>query len=300
MHLTIRQLAIFNVVAEKLSYTRAAAEMHLTQPAVSLQIRRLEEQIGLPLFEQLGKRIYLTDAGKELIHYSRSIFRELEEAREMFAQMQDTSRGTISVSVATTASSFATRLIAAFLQQHPGATVRLDVTNRGTLIKQLGNNEKDLILMGQPPDDLDVISEPFMANPLVVIASPSHPLVGRESITIPELRDEPFVVREPASGTRGAMERLFGQCGVSPIIRVEIADNEALKQAVAAGLGLGVVSRHTLDLDLETGRLVTLNVEGFPIVRQWFLVYRKGKRLSPIALAFKAFVFEHAPEVVQT
>lgn len=300
MQVTIRQLGIFNAVADQLSFTRAAAQLYLTQPAVSLQIRRLEEQVGLPLFEQLGKQIYLTDAGQELIHYSRSIHRELEEMKEMFAQIQDISRGTLSVSVATTASSFATRLIAAFLRQYPGASVRLDVTNRRTLIEQLNSNEKDLILMGQPPEDMDIIGEPFMDNPLVVIASPNHRLTGCKHITIEELRDEPFVVREPGSGTRSAMERLFGQHGISPVIRVEIADSGALKQAVAGGLGLGVVSRHTLDLDLKTVSLAILNAEHFPIARQWFLVYRKGKRMSPITLAFKAFVFEHAREFVQS
>ncbi|MDN5939198.1 MAG: LysR family transcriptional regulator [Salinisphaera sp.] len=299
MHVTIRQLGIFNAVAEQLSFTRAAAQLYLTQPAVSLQIRRLEEQVGLPLFEQLGKRIFLTDAGRELVGHSHRIFDELDEAREMIAQMKDISRGTLSIAVATTASSFATRLIAAFVKQHPGATVRLDVTNRRTLIEQLGDNQKDVVVMGQPPDDLDVVGEAFMENPLMVIASPDHPLAGRKRIPIEELGTQPFVVRESGSGTRSAMQRLFEQHDIRPAISIEIADNGALKEAVAAGLGLGVVSLHTLEPELQIGSLVTLNAEHFPILRHWYLVCRKGKRLSPIVLAFKAFVFEHAADLAQ-
>lgn len=299
MHVTFRQLAIFNAVAEKLSFTEAANTLHLTQPAVSVQIKRLEDSVGLPLFEQLGKKIYLTGAGEELLHYSRNIFQELDEAGEMFAQMQDISRGTLSVSVATTASSFATRMISAFLKQYPAATIRLDVTNRGTLIRQLESNAKDIVIMGKPPEHMDLVGEAFMKNPLVVIAPPDHPLAGKANISINTLQNEPFVVREPLSGTRAALEKLFAWCHISPAIQVEIADNEAIKEAVAAGLGLSVVSRHTLELDLQARRLVILDVEHFPIARNWYLAYRRGKRLSPIALAFKALVFEQAPKMAE-
>lgn len=299
MHVTFRQLAIFNAVAKKLSFTEAANTLHLTQPAVSLQVKRLEEVVGMPLFEQLGKKIYLTAAGKELLHYSRNIFQELDEAGEMFAQMQDISRGTLNVSVATTASSFATRMISAFLKQYPAATIKLEVTNRGTLIRQLDSNEKDIVIMGTPPEHMDLVGEAFMKNPLVVIAPPDHPLAGQNNISINALQSEPFVVREPASGTRAALERMFELCRISPSIQVEIADNGAIKEAVAAGLGLSVVSRHTLELDLRAGRLVILDVEHFPIARNWYLVYRRGKRLSPIALAFKALVFEQAPKIAK-
>ncbi len=296
MHVTLRQLAIFNMVADKLSYTQAASELHLTQPAVSLQVRKLEDSVGLPLFEQLGKQIYLTQAGQELLRYSREIFSQLGEAREMLAQMKDISRGTLLLSVATTASSFTSRLVAAFLDQMPGATVRLDVSNRGTLLRQLRDNEKDLVIMGQPPSDMDLVVEPFMTNPLVVIAPSSHPLAGRRKLSLQRVAEEPFVLREPASGTRAAMERLFQEYGLRPLIQAEIADNESLKEAVSAGLGLGVVSMHTVDLHLQSGRLMVLDVEHFPIQRKWYLVYREGKRLSPIALAFKSFVFSQIPE----
>lgn len=296
MHVTLRQLAIFNMVADKLSYTQAASELHLTQPAVSLQVRKLEDSVGLPLFEQLGKQIYLTQAGQELLRYSREIFSQLGEAREMLAQMKDISRGTLLLSVATTASSFTSRLVAAFLDQMPGATVRLDVSNRGTLLRQLRDNEKDLVIMGQPPADMDLVVEPFMTNPLVVIAPSSHPLAGRRKLSLQRVAEEPFVLREPASGTRAAMERLFQEHGLRPLIQAEIADNESLKEAVSAGLGLGVVSMHTVDLHLQSGRLMVLDVEHFPIQRKWYLVYREGKRLSPIALAFKSFVFSQIPE----
>ncbi len=295
MHVTLRQLEIFNTVARKLSYTKAAEELHLTQPAVSLQIRKLEDALNLPLFEQVGKRIFLTEAGREMLRYSRSISQQLNEAGEMLAQISDLSRGTLAVAVASTASSFATRLIASFLHRYPGATVSLDVSNRETLLRQLRENEKDLVIMGQPPADLELTGEPFMENPLVVIAPASHPLATIGKIPLKNLEQEPFVVREPASGTRAAMERLFKKHGLKPHIQVQIADNESLKEAVSAGLGLGVVSLHTLDLHVQAGRLVVLDVTHFPIRRHWYLVSRQGKRLSPIAQAFKHYVFEQGP-----
>lgn len=297
MHITLRQLTVFNAVARHLSYTRAAAELHLTQPAVSLQVRHLEDAVGLALFEQIGKKIYLTEAGHELLRYERAIFDQLDEAREMLAQMKDASRGTLDVAVATTASSFATRLLAGFMHRFPNAGISVDVTNRETLLRQLENNEKDLVIMGRPPDDMDLCSQAFMDNPLVVIATPEHPLVGHKAITLKTLAGEPFVMRERASGTRAAMERLFTHYDLHPIVRTEISSNEAIKQAVAAGLGVAVVSRHTLELELMTGRVAVLDVEHFPIKRQWHLVYRNGKRLSPIAQAFQRFVDEEASHI---
>lgn len=297
MHITLRQLTVFNAVARHLSYTRAAAELHLTQPAVSLQVRHLEDAVGLALFEQIGKKIYLTEAGRELLRYERAIVSQLDEAREMLTQMKDASRGTLDVAVATTASSFATRLLAAFMHRYPNAAISLDVTNRQTLMNQLENNEKDLVIMGRPPDDMDLCSQAFMDNPLVAIAAPDHALAARKAVTLEALAHEPFVMREPASGTRAAMERLFAHHGLHPPIRTEITSNEAIKQAVAAGLGVAVVSRHTLELELITGRLTVLDVEHFPIKRQWYLVYRNGKRLSPIAQAFRRFVSDESANI---
>jgi len=297
MHFTLRQLSIFEAVARHLSYTQAAMELHLTQPAVSMQIRQLETNLGLPLFEQLGKRIYLTEAGRELHHYSRAIAQQLQEIEEIFAQLQGVKRGRLAISVVSTANYFAARLLAAFCKQYQNITFSLDVTNRERLLRQLENNEKDLVIMGLPPEEMDLSSESFMENPLVVIAAPEHPLAQRRNIPLEELVKEDFVMREPGSGTRIAVERFLAEHRLALSTSIELSRDEALKQAVAAGLGLGIVSIHTLELELSTGALVLLSVESFPILRHWYVVHRRGKRLSPIALAFKDFVLREAANV---
>lgn len=298
MHLTLRQLQVFAAVAEHASFSKAAAELHLTQPAVSIQVKHLEESIGLPLFERIGKKLFLTEAGSELRFYSQSIAQQLDDAREVFAQLKDASRGHLRVAVATTANSFASHLLAAFSRLYPNAVLSLDVTNRTSLIRQLRNNETDMVIMGKPPAELELVGEPFMDNPLVVIASPDHPLAaGDRRLRLNAITDERFVMRETGSGTRAAMQRFLTEHGLEITIGMEMTSNEALKQAVAAGLGLGVTSRHTLQPELQAGQLVVLDVAHFPIVRQWFVVHRQGKRLSPIAQAFRQFVIDEAGNV---
>jgi DNA-binding transcriptional LysR family regulator len=299
MHVTLRQLRVFEAVAHHLSYTRAAEELHLTQPAVSMQIKQLEGNVGLPLFEQLGKRIYLTEAGTELYHYSRTIAQQLAEAEEVIEALKGIKRGRLTVAVASTANYFATRLLAAFCRRFSGVSFSLDVTNREGLLAALAANEKDLVIMGRPPREMDLVAEPFMDNPLVVIAPPSHPLVGQGRIPLERVQQETFVVREPGSGTRIAMERYFNDKGVRLKTGMEMSSNEAIQRAVEVGLGLGIVSIHTLDLELETGRLVVLDVESFPILRHWYLVHHQGKRLSPVARAFRDFVFAEADTIVR-
>jgi len=299
MHLTLRQLTVFEAVARHLSYTRAADEMYLSQPAVSMQIRQLEDAVGLPLFERLGRKIHLTEAGRELYHYAQTIGRQLKEAEEVLSALKGLNKGRLAVSVASTANYFATRLLAAFKQEFEGVAVSLDVTNRRTLLRQLEHNEVDLVIMGRPPEDADLVAEPFMDNPLVVIAPAGHPLAGQREIPMARLADEPFVVRERGSGTRIAMEKSFAEQGRSLKTGMEMTSNEAIKQAVEAGLGLGIVSLHTLELELAMGRLTVLDVEGFPILRQWHVVHRREKRLSPIAVAFRDFVFREAPRFVR-
>lgn len=299
MHLTLRQLTVFEAVARHLNYTRAADEMYLSQPAVSMQIRQLEDAVGLPLFERLGRKIHLTEAGRELYYYAQAIDRQLKEAEEVLAALKGLNKGRLAVSVASTANYFATRLLAAFKREFEGVAVSLDVTNRRTLLRQLEHNEVDLVIMGRPPEDADLVAEPFMDNPLVVIAPAGHPLAGQCEIPMVRLADEPFVVRERGSGTRIAMEKSFAEQGRSLKTGMEMTSNEAIKQAVEAGLGLGIVSLHTLELELATGRLVVLDVEGFPIMRQWHVVHRREKRLSPIAVAFRDFVFREAPRFVR-
>lgn len=292
MHVTLRQLKVFEAVARHLGYTRAAEELHLSQPAVSMQIKQLEDSIGLPLFERLGKKIYLTEAGTELYRCSTSISQELDGVKGILENLKGMSGGRLLVSVASTANSFATRLLGEFSKLHEGITILLDVTNRESLLRQLANNETDLVIMGQPPSNLDLVTEAFMENPLVVIASPDHPLAHKKQVSVAELQEETFVVREQGSGTRIAMERYFADLGIHLTTGMEMTSNEAIKQAVEAGLGLGIVSIHTLELELETGRLVVLNAEAFPILRHWYLVHREGKRLSPVAQAFHDFVLD--------
>ena len=294
MHLTLRQLEIFEAVARLQSFTQAAKQLHLSQPAVSMQVKQLEDSVGLPLVEQAGKQIFLTDAGREMYGYARSISELLEEADNVFDALKGGEKGQLSISVATTASHFATRLLAAFSKLHENVNISLDITNRETLRRQIESNERDLIIMGKPPADMDVEAVPFMENPLVMIASPAHPLFSPTRIPLSTFENEAFVVREQGSGTRGATERFFREHDIPFHPGIEMTSNEAIKQAVEAGLGLGIVSIHTLELELETGRLAILDVEDFPIIRHWYIINRRGKRLSPVAEAFKEFVISEA------
>lgn len=299
MHLTLRQIEVFNAVARHRNYTRAAEELHLSQPAVSMQIRQLEQGIGLPLFEQVGKQIHMTDAGEQMYVYGRNMAGLLAEAEAVFEAIKGVERGTLTISVATTASHFATRLLAAFTKQHEGITISLDVTNREALRRQLENNEPDLVIMGQPPEGVEVEATAIMENPLVMIAPANHPLIKQEKIPLSHFSTESFVVRELGSGTRGATQRFFDEYGVPFNTAIEMTSNEAIKQAVEAGLGLGIVSIHTLELELETGRLNILDVKDFPIMRHWYVLQRKGKRLSPAAHAFKQFVLSQAAQFIR-
>lgn len=298
LHLTLRQLSVFESVARLGSFTRAAEELHLSQPAVSMQVKQLEESVGLPLFEQLGKKIYLTDAGKEMHHYSREIGRQLQEAESVLEEMRGLQRGKLVISMVSNANYFIPRLLSVFCQRFPGIAVNLDVANREKLLKQLADNEMDLGIMGQPPEEADSVAEPFLDNPLVVIAPPTHPLAAEKRIPVEKLGGETFLLREKGSGTRIAMERIFTQRGIAPPQGMEMSTTEAVKQAVAAGMGLAVVSLHTVGLELETGRLVVLDVEDFPILRHWYVVYRKGKRLSGVAQSFHDFLLTEARGVL--
>lgn len=292
MNVTFRQLKVFEAVSRNLSFTLAAKELYLTQPAVSMQIKQLEEHVGLALLQQIGKKIHLTEAGKEMYQYARNAARELHEMGEIMEQFKGLKTGRLEVTVATTANAFATRMLSKFNKQYEGSTVSLDVTNRERLLQQLADNEKDIAIMGKPPEDADLITEPFADNPLVVVAAPDHPLVDQQPIPLYMLQDQTFVVREQGSGTRTAMQRFFEEHNLSITSSMEMNENEAIKQAVQAGMGLGVVSIHTIELELETKRLVILDVEDFPIMRHWYLVHRKEKRLSPITQTFKDFVLK--------
>ena len=298
MHITIRQLAVLEAVARNLSFTKAAEELHLTQPAVSMQIKQIEESIGLPLFEQVGKKVFLTEAGHEMYSYSRSIQQQLAEAEAIIEDLKGVKRGTLTIAVAGTANYFAPKILAAFKENYHNVTFSLDVTNRKGLLAHLDNNDTDLVIMGRPPANMEVEAESFMENPLVAIAPPNHPLVGHQEVPIVTLLKETFIIREQGSGTRNAIERFFSDHGFEVTTSLSMSSNEAIKQAVQAGLGLGILSMHTLEMELELKRLAILDVESFPILRQWYIVHRKGKRLSPVAQAFKDFVLKHAVEIL--
>jgi DNA-binding transcriptional LysR family regulator len=300
MHITFRQLKIFAAVARRLSFTRASEELHLTQPAVSMQIKQLEQAVGLPLFEQLGKKIFLTDAGREFSRYASAITSQLEELDQVVDEMKGLKRGRLSIAVASTANYFVPRLLATFCQRHGDAvSVSLDVTNREQLLKGLVENRNDLVIMGQPPPEMDLVAERFLENPLVVIAPPGHPLAAEKRIPPERLREETFLVREQGSGTRSAMERYFAANKLRLATPMEMSSNEAIKQSVEAGLGLGVVSLHTLAMELALGQLVVLDVVKFPIMRYWYIVYREGKRLSIVAQSFREFVLREAARLLQ-
>ncbi len=297
---TFRQLTILDAVARCGNFSRAGAELHLSQPAVSMQVKLLEDGLGLPLFEQMGKHIHLTEAGREVLAAGRAIGRELINLENALAALRGLAGGTLTVSAASTASYFTARLMALFRHDHPDVHISLNVVNRETLLHQLADNAIDMALMGQPPDGHDVEAQPFMENPLVVIAAPVHPLAGMHDIPLARIAVEVFVAREQGSGTRSAVENYFAAQGLALKWAMEMNKNEAIKQAVEAGLGLGVVSLHTVQAELASRHLCVLDVQGFPLRRQWYLVKRQGKRLSPVAQVFSQFVLSEAARIAHS
>jgi DNA-binding transcriptional LysR family regulator len=299
MNITLRQLKLFEAVARHLNYTRAAEELFLSQPAVSMQIKQLEESLGQPLFEQMGKKIFLTDAGKEVYRYSLTIASQLNEMDMVLKEMKGLHAGKLTLAVASTANYFVPTLLGIFIQRHKGVTVDIDVTNRENLLKALAANSIDFAIMGRPPDGLELEAHQFMDNPLVVLAPPDHPLAGEKHVPLKKLRNETFIEREHGSGTRLARERFFAAHGAEGFREtMEMSSNEAIKQAVQAGLGLGVLSLHTLELELMLKRLVILDVENFPIMRHWYIVHRQGKRFSAVAEAFEQFVLTESQSLL--
>jgi len=298
MNITLKQFRILEAIVEQRNYTEAAKSLYMTQPAVSMQVKQMEEQVGLPLFEREGKQVRATEAGLELLYYAQNIRQQLSEASEMMAELRGLKRGKLHLTMASTANYFAPQLIAAFHHEYPGAKVTLDVTNRTGLLRALDNNSTDMVIMGIPPDGHQLTGIPFLENPLVVVAYPDHRLAKRKSIRLAEVADEAFILREPDSGTRMATERYFAEHHLSLKPSMEMNRAEAIKQAVMAELGLGIVSLHTIEMELTLKRLVLLNVEDFPIIRQWHIVHRNNKRFAAIPEAFKNFVLEHAETLI--
>ena len=287
---TLRQLKVFEAVARHRSFSRAAEELHLTQPAVSTQVRKLEEHAGLPLFEQLGKKIHLTPAGAQMLQSSREIIQKFKEAEEAMAQYKGVSGGRLNVSVISAGDYFFPRLLVEFAQRHEGVTLNFGVCNREELLAQLRENVTDLAVMVRPPEDEDTVAEPFAPHPYVIVAAPTHPLAKTPRIAAARVIREPFVVREKGSDTWNSMAQAFGAQLPALNVALEIRSTETIKQAVIAGMGVSFLSAHTVSRELQAGSLTVLDVQGFPLMLNWYVVHLRTKRLPPVAQAFKDFL----------
>jgi len=284
-HTTFRQLEIFEAIARLGSFTRASEELFLSQPTVSMQMKKLADTVGVPLIEQVGKKIRLTPDGQELALATREIFGILDRYTMSVDERRGLKQGKLSLMAITTASYFAPRLLGEFVKLYPGIDVSLRVTNKEQVLASIADNLDDLYFLGQPPEDIDVVATPIMDNPIVVLAAPDHPLANKKKITLERLAREPWLMREKGSGTRIAIERRFAENGITLHPRLELGSNEAIKQAILAGLGISALSRHTLTLN-QPGQFAVLDVEGFPILRHWYAVYPAGRQLSVVARAF--------------
>jgi LysR family transcriptional regulator, low CO2-responsive transcriptional regulator len=296
---TLRQLKVFESVARNLSFSRAAEELHLTQPAVSTQVKKLEEHAGLPLFEQLGKKIHLTPAGAEMLHASRIIIRQFEEVEETMTQFKGVSGGKLNVTVISAGDYFFPRLLVEFARRHAGVKLNFGVCNREELLEQMTDNLTDLAIMVRPPLDMDTVNEPFAPHPYVIVAAADHPLAGKKRIPVSRIAREPFVVREKGSDTWNSMQEGFGEHLDTLNIAMEIRSTETIKQAVMAGMGVSFLSAHTVSRELQAGSLTVLNVQGFPLMLNWYVVHRKNKRLPPVAQAFKAFLMAEGATLIE-
>lgn len=298
-HGMLPQLVVFESAARLGSFTRAAEALHLAQPTVSSQIKKLSDTLGLPLFEQIGKKVHLTAAGNALVQGCAEVFDAMDRIEGALSGLRGLETGRLRLAVSTTGKYFAPRLLAEFVRRHPGLEVSLRIHNRQSLIDRLARNEDDLYVFATPPTDQEVVCQPIFANPLVVFARADHPLAGGRRIPFAALAAEPFLMREAGSGTRLAAWEAFDRHGIEPRVRMELSTNEAIKQAILAGLGISILSRYTLGLDTEQAQLAVLDVEGFPIEREWQFVYPVGKQVSPPARAFMDFVRAEAKDLVQ-
>ncbi|CAD5913576.1 HTH-type transcriptional activator CmpR [Planktothrix agardhii] len=297
MQATLHQLKVFEAVARHRSFTKAAEEMMITQPTVSTQVKQLTQTVGLPLFEQIGKQLYLTEAGEFLLSTCQNIFEQLDNLEMQVAALKGTKQGRLRLGVVSTAKYFVPRLLGYFCQQYPGIDIALQVTNHATLIQRMQDNQDDLYILSQPPEDIALSTQPFLDNPLVVVARQDHPLVGEKNIPIKSLMGEPFIMREQGSGTRHAVQKLFERYKVGVKVRLELGSNEAIKQAIAGGLGLSVLSQHTLVAEQLMGELTILDVQHFPIHLRWYVTHLEGKQLSIIAETFLKFLLENTSHI---
>lgn len=299
-HVTLRQLQVFEAIVRLGSFTRAAQELFLTQPTVSMQIKKLSDAMRLPLFEHVGRNVQLTDAGFELYDACRRMFEALANLEMKLADLKGMKRGRLRLGVITTAKYFAPEILGEFSQLYPGIEVSLKVTNRHSIIERIRDNEDDLYVMGQAPSsEVEVDAYLFAPNPLVVMAPRKHPLVGEQNISLKRIAEEPFILREPGSGIRDAALRMFDTHKLRPKVRMELGSNEAIKHAIVGGLGISVLSLHTLTLEGVEGPVAILDVAGFPILRRWWLVHPKGKELSLVARTFLDFAVAYGPRLYE-
>ena len=294
---TLHQLKVFETVARHASFTRAAEELFITQPTVSSQVKQLTKAIGLPLFEQIGKSLYLTEAGKELLATCHDIFERLNNFEMKIADLKGTKQGQLRLAVITTAKYFVPRLLGSFCQHYPGVDVALQVTNHQEIQRRMLENEDDLYIVSNPPQEIDLRSQPFIDNPLVVVANKNHPLADQRNIPIQKLNDIQFIMREKGSGTRKAVLELFTKNKISVKVKLELGSNEAIKQAIAGGLGISVLSEHCLISEGMSGELTILDVEHFPIKRRWYVSHLAGKQLSVIAQTFLDYLLAESRNI---
>ena len=290
-HTTFRQLEIFEAIARLGSFTRASEELFLTQPTVSMQIKKLTDLVGVPLLVQTGKKAALTTDGRELAQACREISAILDRFTMSVAERQGLKKGRLSLMAITTAAYFAPRLLGEFARLYPGIDVSLRVTNREQVLASMANNLDDLYLMGTPPEEIDVVAIPVMDNPIAVLAAPGHPLAKQRKIPLQRLAEEPWIMRESGSGTRKAIERLFHAHGLEVRPRLELGSTEAIKQAILAGLGISAISTQALVLN-PPGQFALLDAEGFPVLRHWYAVHPEGQPISVVARAFLDFLHE--------
>lgn len=295
MNMTFRQLRLFLALAEHRSITAAARACHVTQPTVSMQLKELADAVGLPLYEQIGKRLYLTAAGEHLAETARAMADEWAAFEQRIDAMKGLTRGRLRLAVVSTAKYFVPRLLGSFCASHPDVDISLEVLNRDGVVARLKENLDDLYIMSMPPEHIELERHAFLPNPLVVVAPESHPLADKKKIALDALRAERFIMRERGSGTRLACDSHFAQQGFVPHVRLELGSNEAIKQAVAGGMGIAVLSRHALALHLVEDQLAILDVQGFPLLSNWWTLYPHGKRLSPVATVF----LEHIERTAQ-
>jgi LysR family transcriptional regulator, low CO2-responsive transcriptional regulator len=294
---TLHQLKVFEAAARHGSFTRAAEELFLTQPTISMQIKQLTKSVGLPLFEQVGKRLFLTEAGRELSKTCRQIFETIGQFEMTVADLKGLKQGQLRLGVITTAKYIIPRLLGPFCQLYPGIDISLQVTNHELILDRMTSNLDDLYIMSHIPDNFDVNSQTFLENPLVVFAPANHPLAKEKNIPIERLAQEPFIMREPGSGTRSAVQNLFDEQDVKVKVKLELGSNEAIKQAIAGGLGISVLSHHTLLAD--AAEFSILDVQHFPIKRNWYIVYPAGKQLSIIADTYYQYLLDAAKKITE-